>query len=42
VSQRFESPEHRLYELQCAEYDDSAHSRFNALVRCVVSTSLSR
>ena len=31
------SPEHRLYALLRAEDPDSAHSRYNALVRRVVS-----
>jgi hypothetical protein len=31
------SPEHRLYELLRAEDSDSAHSRYNALVRRLVS-----
>ena len=31
------SPEHRLYELLAAEDPDSAHSRYNALVRRLVS-----
>ena len=31
------SPEHRLYELLSAEYGDAAHSRYNALVRRLVS-----
>jgi len=30
-------PEHRLYELLAAEDSDSAHSRYNALVRRLVS-----
>jgi hypothetical protein len=32
-----ESPEHRLYELLRREDADSAHSRYNALVRRLVS-----
>jgi hypothetical protein len=32
-----ESPEVRLYELLAAEDSDSAHSRYNALVRRLVS-----
>ncbi len=32
-----EQPEHRLYELLAAEDPDSAHSRYNALVRRLVS-----
>lgn len=31
------SPEHRLYELLAADDSDSAHSRYNALVRRLVS-----
>jgi hypothetical protein len=31
------SPEHRLYALLAAEDADSAHSRYNALVRRLVS-----
>ena len=31
------SPEHRLYELLAAEDSDAAHSRYNALVRRLVS-----
>lgn len=30
-------PEHRLYELLAAEDEDSAHARYNALVRRLVS-----
>ena len=33
----FASPEHRLYELLAAENSDSAHSRYNALIRRLVS-----
>jgi hypothetical protein len=33
----FESPELRLYELLRAEHGDAAHSRYNALVRRLVS-----
>jgi hypothetical protein len=32
-----ESPEHRLYELLAADDPDGAHSRYNALVRRLVS-----
>ena len=32
-----ESPEHRLYELLSRSDPDSAHSRYNALVRRLVS-----
>jgi hypothetical protein len=31
------SPEHRLYELLAADNPDAAHSRYNALVRRLVS-----
>jgi len=31
------SPEHRLYELLCLAGADAAHSRYNALVRRLVS-----
>jgi hypothetical protein len=31
------APEHRLYSLLAAEDDDSAHSRYNALLRRLVS-----
>ncbi len=31
------SPEHRLYERLAAEDPDSAHSRYNALLRLLVS-----
>jgi hypothetical protein len=30
-------PEHRLYELLAREHSDSAHSRYNALIRRLVS-----
>lgn len=30
-------PEHRLYKLLAAEGEDSAHSRYNALIRRLVS-----
>ena len=30
-------PEHRLYEVLAAEDEDSAHSRYNALIRRLVS-----
>ena len=33
----FDLPEHRLYALLAAEDPDSAHSRYNALVRRLVS-----
>jgi len=31
------APEHRLYERLAAEDDDAAHSRYNALIRRLVS-----
>ena len=31
------NPEHRLYELLAQEHSDSAHSRYNALIRTLVS-----
>jgi len=31
------SPEHRLYELLCRSGSDSAHGRYNALLRRLVS-----
>jgi hypothetical protein len=37
VPDPFPSPEHRLYELLAAEEPASAHSRYNALVRRLVS-----
>ena len=37
VPHRFDEPERRLYELLSAEDPDSAHSRYNALVRRLVS-----
>jgi hypothetical protein len=37
VENPFASPEHRLYELLSAEEPDSAHSRYNALIRRLVS-----
>jgi hypothetical protein len=37
VPQTFLSPEHRLYELLRSEHGDAAHSRYNALVRRLVS-----
>lgn len=30
-------PEHRLYQLLARSDPDSAHSRYNALIRCLVS-----
>ena len=32
-----EFPEHRLYDLLAREHDDEAHSRYNALIRRLVS-----
>ncbi len=32
-----ELPEHRLYQILAAEDSDSAHSRYNALIRRLVS-----
>jgi hypothetical protein len=32
-----DSPEHRLYDLLAREHPDSAHSRYNALIRRLVS-----
>jgi hypothetical protein len=37
IAQPFPSPELRLYELLRAEHGDVAHSRYNALVRRLVS-----
>ena len=37
LSEPFPSPEHRLYELLRREHGDAAHSRYNALVRRLVS-----
>ena len=37
VASPFPSPEHRLYELLAAEDSDAAHSRYNALIRRLVS-----
>lgn len=37
VSSAFDSPERRLYESLRAEDPDAAHSRYNALVRRLVS-----
>jgi hypothetical protein len=36
-SAAIDSPEHRLYELLARESPDSAHSRYNALIRRLVS-----
>lgn len=37
VRHPFPSPEHRLYAVLAAENPDAAHSRYNALVRRLVS-----
>jgi len=37
VQQPFPSPESRLYEVLYREYGDAAHSRYNALIRRLVS-----
>ncbi|HEX6699744.1 MAG TPA: hypothetical protein VF101_03360 [Gaiellaceae bacterium] len=37
VSAPLESPERRLYELLAADDSDAAHSRYNALLRRLVS-----
>jgi hypothetical protein len=37
MAEPFASPEHRLYELLRSECGDAAHSRYNALVRRLVS-----
>jgi hypothetical protein len=37
LPQPFASPEHRLYQLLRTEHGDAAHSRYNALVRRLVS-----
>lgn len=37
VQRPFPSPERRLYDVLAAEDSDSAHSRYNALVRRLVS-----
>ena len=37
VPETFGSPEHRLYELLRVRHGDAAHSRYNALVRRLVS-----
>ena len=37
VSAPLHSPEHRLYALLAQEDEDSAHSRYNALIRRLVS-----
>lgn len=37
VPDAFDSPEHRLYDRLAAEDPDSAHGRYNALVRRLVS-----
>ena len=37
LSEPFDEPERRLYELLRVEFGDGAHSRYNALVRRLVS-----
>jgi hypothetical protein len=37
VPKPFDSPEHRLYDRLAADDSDSAHGRYNALVRRLVS-----
>ncbi len=37
IPEPFDSPEHRLYELLRSQHGDAAHSRYNALVRRLVS-----
>jgi hypothetical protein len=37
VTSPLPSPEHRLYELLAADDSDAAHSRYNALIRRLVS-----
>jgi hypothetical protein len=37
VPEPFDRPEHRLYEVLRAEHGDAAHSRYNALIRRLVS-----
>jgi hypothetical protein len=37
VRSPFPSPEHRLYELLAEDDADAAHSRYNALIRSLVS-----
>jgi len=37
ITEPFPEPEHRLYELLRSEHGDAAHSRYNALVRRLVS-----
>jgi hypothetical protein len=37
ITEPFPEPEHRLYELLRYEHGDAAHSRYNALVRRLVS-----
>ncbi len=36
-SLRFDHPEHRLYELLARAHADSSHSRYNSLIRRLVS-----
>jgi hypothetical protein len=37
VARRYDRPEHRLYELLAAEDSATAHRRYNALIRRLVS-----
>jgi hypothetical protein len=37
VQNAFDTPEHRLYRRLAAENPDAAHSRYNALIRRLVS-----
>lgn len=37
IPERFDSPEHRLYELLRSSHGNGAHSHYNALIRRLVS-----
>jgi hypothetical protein len=37
IAEPFSSPEHRLYELLRSQHGDAAHSRYNGLIRRLVS-----
>jgi hypothetical protein len=37
LPETFDSPEHRLYELLRSAHGDAAHSKYNALIRRLVS-----
>lgn len=37
IPRTLDEPEHGLYALLSAEHEDSAHSRYNALIRRLVS-----